>query len=51
MVDLTGTTRTTIYCALEGLSVVSRIETADVLVEVTGIAPTADPSSFDTGTT
>lgn len=51
MVDLTGTTRTTIYCALEGLSVVSRIETADILVEVTGIAPTADPSSFDTGTT
>ncbi len=51
MVDLTGTTRTTIYCALEGLSVVSRIETADVLVEVTGIAPTADPSAFDTGTT
>lgn len=51
MVDLTGATRTTIYCALEGLSVVSRIETADILVEVTGIAPTADPSSFDTGTT
>lgn len=51
MVDMTGTTRTTIYCALEGLSIVSRIETADVLVEVTAIDDTADPLSFDTGTT
>ena len=51
VVDMTGTTRTTIYCALEGLSVISRIETADVLVKVTGIDSTADPLAFDTGTT
>lgn len=51
VVDMTGTTRTTVYCALAGFGVVSRIDTADVLVEVTAIDATADPIAFDTGTT
>jgi hypothetical protein len=51
MVDLTGSTKSTLYCAIDGLSVVSRIDTADVLVEVTAIDLEADPLAFDTGTT
>lgn len=51
VVDMTGTTRSTVYCAVKGLSVVSRIDTADILVEVTAIDLVADPVSFDTGTT
>jgi len=51
VVDITGTTKTTVYCALQGLSVISRIDTADILVEVTAVDTTADPAAFDTGTT